>query len=109
MNDVHLLEDALDRMANALQKGAIGDLGGLARDIEAASQPLPPMTALQAEGVRRRAARNDACLQAAAKGVRAAIAHVTALSAEGFRLSTYGADGRKTMVGAAAARHSARL
>lgn len=103
------LEDLLDQMADALQRGALGDLGGLSRDIEAGIAGLPALDALRARGLQRRAARNEVCLQAAARGVRAAIARIAGISGTAQQLSIYGADGRKVLVGGAMVHHSSRL
>lgn len=103
------LEDLLDNMALALQRGALDALGPLTQAISAELARLPALDAARAEGLRRRAARNDACLQAAARGVRAAITRIAGATGQSSYLSTYGADGRKVMVGAAPANHSQRL
>ena len=109
VNSARSLEEALDRMTDALQRGAITGLGDLAREIAAACDTLPPKDAARAEGLRRRAARNAVCLQAAARGVRAAVARIAGLTGDAAALSTYGADGRKVRVGSQMSRHSSRL
>jgi hypothetical protein len=109
MTDVISLEDALDQMADALQRGAFGDLGALNSLIEAGIDSLAPMDTARAEGLRRRAARNAACLQAAARGVRAAVARIKGLHTGGASFSTYGADGRRVQVGHIGFSHSTRL
>jgi hypothetical protein len=103
------LEDLLDNLALALQRGALDALGPLTQAINAELARLPALDAARAEGLRRRAARNDACLQAAARGVRAAIARIAGATGKASQLSTYGADGRKVLVGTALANHSQRL
>jgi hypothetical protein len=102
------LEDLLDQMGAALQRGALGDLAPLAVAIEAEVAALPALDPRRAEGLRRRAQHNDICLQAALRGVRAAKLRISGIGA-GAQLSTYGADGRKTQVGASTAHHSSRL
>ena len=103
------LEDLLDQMTLALQCGALETLAPLIDSISAELARLPAPDGPRAEGLRRRATRNDACLQAAARGVRAAIARIAGIGGAGTGLSTYGADGRKVLVGAALAHHTQRL
>jgi hypothetical protein len=103
------LEDLLDQLALALQRGALDALGPLSAAITAELARLPAIDGRRAEGLRRRARRNDACLQAAARGVRAAIARIAGIGNAGPNLSTYGADGRKMLVGATAAHLTHRL
>jgi hypothetical protein len=107
-NDI-ALEDLLDQMTLALQRGALDALAPLSEAISAELARLPALDSARSEGLRRRARRNDACLQAAARGVRAAIARIAGIGGQAAQLSTYGADGRKVLVGAAPAHHSHRL
>jgi hypothetical protein len=108
MIPVGLLENLLDQMADALQRGALNELAALSGAIETEIAILPDLDPGRAEGLRRRAARNDLCLQAAARGVRSALARIAGVG-RGQQLSTYGADGRKILVGATLASHSQRL
>jgi hypothetical protein len=103
------LENLLDQMTLALQRGALDTLGPLSVAIAAELARLPALDGPRAEGLRRRARRNDACLQAAARGVRAAIARIAGIGGAGPNLSTYGADGRKVVVGATTAHLTHRL
>ncbi len=103
------LEDLLDEMTMALQRGALDALGPLSEAITAELSRLPALDGPRAEGLRRRARRNDVCLQAAARGVRAAIMRIAGIGGQSPQLSTYGADGRKVLVGAPPAHHSHRL
>lgn len=103
------LEDLLDQMTLALQQGALETLGPLSASITAELARLPALDGPRAEGLRRRARRNDACLLAAARGVRAAISRIAGITGQTSQLSTYGADGRKVLVGTALANHSQRL
>lgn len=101
------LEELLDRMADALQRGALADLSDLIPAIEASMAALPRLDANRAEGLRRRAARNAHCLESAARGVRAALARIRKIG--GTELSTYGRDGRMIVSTASAATPCARL
>jgi hypothetical protein len=103
------LEDLLDRMTLALQRGALADLGPLCAAIEGQLAALTAVDAGRAEGLHRRARRNDSCLRAAARGVRAAIARISDIGGAGPNLSTYSADGRKFRVAADLAQHTQRL
>ncbi len=109
MKDASSLEDMLDHMTMALQRGALSELGPLAAAIEAEMATMAPLDMRRAKELQRRAARNDLCLQAAARGVRAAIARIAGIGGAGAQLSTYGADGRKVLVGAPITYHSSRL
>ncbi len=103
------LEDLLDDLGLALQRGTLGQLAPLTAAITAELACLPALDAPRAEGLRRRALRNDACLQAAARGVRAAIARIAGIGSSAHQLSTYGADGRKRLVGDTNGQHAHRV
>jgi hypothetical protein len=103
------LEDLLDGIADALQRGALGELAHFSAALDAEFADLQTLDASRAEGLRRRAARNDLCLQAAARGVRAAITRISGIASGGSQLSTYGSDGRKTQVSGLPAQRWTRL
>jgi hypothetical protein len=109
MIDATSLEEALDRMAEALQRGAFAELGPLTAMIATQLDALAQLDAARAEGLRRRAARNAVCLQAAARGVRAAVARIKGLQDGDASFSTYGADGRRKQVGLSGFTQSTRL
>lgn len=109
MTDRIRLEDVLDRIADAVQRGALNELELLNRLIIAQLENPAALDSSRADGVRRRAARNATLLQAAARGVRAARSRIAGLQGAAGTFSTYGADGRIVQVGRSVCGHTSRL
>lgn len=109
MTDRIGLEDVLDRIADALQRGALKELEPLNRLIMAQMENRAALDPTRAKGVQWRAARNATLLQAAARGVRAARSRIDGLQGASATFSTYGADGRMVQVGRSASGHTSRM
>jgi hypothetical protein len=90
------LDELLDRAAEALLKGDLSALAGLAPRIEAAAEvrPTDKATAIR---LRHKAERNARLLDAAARGVKAARRRVTEIT-QGPMLTTYDARGMKAAI-----------
>lgn len=110
MADFAGLETVLDDMHSALLAGKLAHLGDLAAMAEGAlalaeAGDCPSDLALR---LREKARRNERLLTAAARGVKAARQRAKDL-AEAGRFQTYGADGRRDMLGVAAQAPARRL
>lgn len=90
------LASLLDDLSRTLLCGHLEDLPALAARIDAAVSDLPGANRADLMRLRRKAARAEALLSGAARGVRQATARLRAPRAG---LTTYGADGRKATVG----------
>jgi len=102
------LDDLLDRTHAAVIAGDMAALAALAPQVEAMLDALPPPDAATGERLRRKADRNAALLQAAARGVRAAEARLVEILA-GPTLTTYDARGRKAAIAALSPRAPQRF
>lgn len=102
----------LDRLHAAVMRGDLASLAVLAAEVEAqlpdgaAPVPLPQPAA---ERLRHAALRNAACLEAAARGVRAARRRLEETRAAAQGLRTYDMAGRPQMVATAAAAVARRV
>jgi flagellar biosynthesis/type III secretory pathway chaperone len=92
------LEVALDRTYEALLRGDLSLLEGLLPETELLAADLRVLDRRRAERLQRKALRNGAMLQAAARGVRAARGRIAEISA-GPKLTTYDSSGRKESFG----------
>ncbi len=90
------LEQALDRVQEGLQRGV---LSGLAAGVAEIASLMPGIAGLDdltlARRLHTKAARNQACLAAAARGVRAARRRLTEVATAQTGLSTYDGQGRR--------------
>jgi hypothetical protein len=103
-----LLEDLLDQVAEALLAGDLAALAALAPMVEAGAAALSAPDPANADRLRVRAKRNARLLEAAARGVKAALGRLTEI-ARGPALTTYDARGLKATIapiGLAAARRA---
>ena len=91
-----VLEDLLDRAAEALLTGDLAALGALAPRLEAAAMQ-PPADRGAAERVQQKALRNARLLVAAGRGVKAARNRMAEIT-RGTTLTTYDAFGRKAAI-----------
>jgi hypothetical protein len=95
------LDALLDAVHAALRAGSYGDLAPLAERTEAALARLAASPDVPGKDrLRAKAQRNATCLQAAARGFRAARARLSELSGAGAGLSTYDVKGRRAALGA---------
>ena len=90
------LEALLDRTAVALLRGDLAALPGLTEAMEAVAATLPHDQSL-GPALQKKAERNARLLQAAARGVKAAMARLGDITA-GPVLITYDARGRRECV-----------
>jgi hypothetical protein len=94
-----LLEQALDRVQDCLQRGMLSQLTEPAAQI---ADLLPRIAGLDdlalAQRLKTKAARNEACLAASARGVRAARRRLTEVAAARTGLSTYDGQGRRAAI-----------
>jgi hypothetical protein len=104
------LEQVLDRVHEALLAGRVTELADHGAGIEAL---LPGITGLDdlllAQRLQAKSARNEACLAASARGVRAARRRFAEIMTAQQGLSTYDGQGRRQDVAEAAGKLSQRL
>jgi hypothetical protein len=91
------LEDLLDAVRDALVAGDFAALAQLGDNIDALADTPPEADRAAARRLRAKAERNARLLQAAARGVKAALGRLSDI-ASGPTLTTYDAQGRKTAV-----------
>ncbi len=90
------LEQALDRVQEGLQRGILSDLSERAAEIAALMPGIAGLDDLTlAQRLHSKAARNQVCLAAAARGVRAARRRLTEVATAQTGLSTYDGQGRR--------------
>lgn len=89
------LSAELDRIYHALRSGKLDGLGAATLALEAELARLGPIDAAGLERLRQRARRNAACLDAAARGVRAARRRLTEIRTIESGLGTYDDKGRR--------------
>jgi hypothetical protein len=93
------LEQVLDRMHRQILAGGLDDLAGLTGEIEEQHARLVGLTDTAAlERLRSKAARNATCLQAAARGLRAARRRINDIHAVRAGLVTYDGRGKRNDV-----------
>lgn len=91
------LERLLDRMHVAVLAGDIRDLATAAPELEAALANFATLDdRALGERLRRKATRNATCLQAAARGLRAARRRITEIQSARDGLQTYDGHGKRT-------------
>ncbi|HEX9858186.1 MAG TPA: hypothetical protein VGA75_07500 [Paracoccaceae bacterium] len=90
------LEQLLDGMHRTLLAGDLAPLALLGADIDRLLARMEGVADRpQADRLRRKAARNAACLQAAARGVRAAQRRIAEIQAARLGLATYDGRGKR--------------
>jgi hypothetical protein len=92
------LEELLDQAHDALLAGDLAALDRIGAGIEPLADTLPARDHATAERLRQKAERNARLLQAAARGVKAALARLTEIAAAPT-LTTYDCRGRRAEVG----------
>lgn len=91
---------SLDRLHDLMRRGDLGALpdaaAGMEADLAALSRAgVAPPTASDLAVIRRKLERNAACLQAAARGIRAARRRIAEVRGAASGLGTYDAAGRR--------------
>jgi hypothetical protein len=99
----------LDRLQSALRRGALSDLPEIAASLEAELDGTGDLDAGALEAVRQKALRNAACLEAAARGVRAARRRLAEIRSMDAGFLSYDPAGRRDEAGAAPAVLAQRL
>lgn len=89
------LERLLDRIYGAVMAGDLSQIGAMGAEVEGLLADLPRLDATLAEKMRQKATRNAACLQAAARGVRAARRRISEIRAAQAGLATYDGQGKR--------------
>ena len=98
-----LLEDLLDAQRAAVLAGRFDGLTDAALQIDAILPRIRGLTdAALARRLQQKSARNAACLEASARGVRAAQRRFAEILAARTGFSTYGGDGRRSSVSSSA-------
>lgn len=97
-NEPASLSALLDAVHAALRRGDFSTLPALTRDVETfAAESLPRDPAALA-ALRRKLQRNDACLQASARGLRAARRRLGEIKAARAGLQTYTQSGARQQI-----------
>lgn len=100
MTDAIRLERALDRVHNAVLKADFTELPKFVTEMELLLGKLAGLPdQIAAARLRRKAVRNSHCLQAAARGLRAAQRRLIEMSASTSSLSTYTSQGKRSDLG----------
>ncbi len=103
------LSAELDRLHLLLRSGNLGGLAAATQALEAELARLDPMDAAGLDLLRHKARRNAACLDAAARGVRAARRRLTEIRAIESGLGTYDDKGRRDELPGVSIRLTQRL
>lgn len=107
------LDHSLDRIFALLRDGRLDDLKDALADLEtrlgAPSMAGPPVTGPALDRLRRKAERNAACLNGAARGLRSARRRITEVRAAATGLGAYDAQGQRLDAAAATARINRRF
>ncbi len=89
------VEIELDALYEAIRHGRLDVLQGASDRLTAAVADLGPEDVARLERIRRKAARNEAGLLAAARGVRAARRRLAEIAAMDAGFLAYGPDGKR--------------
>jgi hypothetical protein len=89
------LSDELDRVYHVLRSGKLEGLAAATQALEAELARLDPLDAAELDLLRHKTQRNAACLDAAARGVKAARRRLTEIRAIESGLGTYDDKGRR--------------
>lgn len=110
MQKVERLEQMLDRINAAVVAGNLLQLSEMAGEVDSLISDLPQLQDQKlADRLRAKAARNAACLRAAARGVRAARRRMTEIRAAQDGLATYDGQGKRQDLGQNAGKLTQRL
>jgi hypothetical protein len=110
MTDAENLCAALDQMHGLILAADFSDLAKILAETEALTARLLPIKDRQmAERLRSKAHRNGLCLQAAARGLRAAQRRLGEVGSPTDRLSTYTRSGHRANVAAGTGTLAQRL
>lgn len=111
MTDADRLEAALDTLHKSILAGEFGNLPNILEETERLAVRLPPIIDQSvAARLRSKANRNGLCLQAAAKGLRAAQRRLSEMNtAGGTQLATYTNRGQRAAVGSGQVTMAKRL
>ncbi len=92
------LETLLDAVHAALRAGDFAGLPALTAAVEALPPDALPRDAAAMRAVQRKLQRNDACLQATARGLRSARRRMTEIAAARAGLQTYTRSGTREQI-----------
>lgn len=95
------LESLLDAVHAALRAGDFAGLPALTQAVEALETGALPRDATALRTLQRKLQRNEACLQASARGLRAARRRMTEIAAARAGLQTYTMGGQRQQIGPA--------
>ena len=95
------LESLLDAVHAALRAGDFAGLPALTQAVEALETRALPRDAAALRTLQRKLQRNEACLQASARGLRAARRRMTEIAAARAGLQTYTMGGQRQQIGPA--------
>lgn len=110
MTDAEDLEAALDHLYRCILIADFEELPKILGKTERLTGQLAPLTDRNmAERLRAKATRNGLCLQASARGIRAAQRRLSELSTANNHLATYTNRGRRTEIATAASAIAKRL
>ena len=110
MTDAEGLEVALDCLYHCLLSADFGDLAKILGETERLAAQLAPISdKAMATRLKYKANRNGLCLQAAARGLRAAQRRLGEMNTATTTLSTYTVKGRRAEVGIGAGVMAKRL
>lgn len=99
MTDADRLEAALDQLHHCILAANFGDLPKILVETERLAAQLPPPTDRDfAIRLRAKADRNAQCLQAAARGLRAAQRRIGDIAVAGKNLTTYTRQGARAEI-----------
>ena len=93
------LETLLDAVHAALRAGDFAGLPALTTAVEALATDALPRDAAALRTLQRKLQRNEACLQASARGLRAARRRMTEIAAARAGLQTYTMGGLRQQIG----------
>ena len=100
MTDAEGLEAALDHLYHCILAADFRNLPKILGETERLTARLAPLADKSiAIRLRHKATRNGLCLQAAARGLRAAQRRLVEMSSAGTQLSTYTSRGQRAEVG----------
>ena len=100
MTDAECLEAALDHLYHCILEADFSELPKILGETERLTGRLAPLADKSiAIRLRHKATRNGLCLQAAARGLRAAQRRLIEMSSTSTQLSTYTSRGQRSEVG----------
>lgn len=108
-HDRTTLEGLLDSVHAALRAGDFAALPALTAAVGALEDVALPRDAGALRALQRKLQRNDACLQASARGLRAARRRLTEIAAARAGLQTYTQTGTRQQIGPSQGRLAQRF